>query len=118
MSEESTRSTVTSGALMSCWCTLFRKVVLQRAAVGVELAGAGNQARRTTASLRRPTVWIGRSMMTGSRGVATSVTSGVTSAVSTVSSAIASTAVSVSQFASVTGPCLISNGIGCCALCG
>jgi len=36
----------------------------------MELAGAWHQAHPHTASLRRPTVWMGRSMMTGSRGAA------------------------------------------------
>ena len=54
----------------------------------------GTRRTRTTASLRRPTVWMGRSMITGSRGAASttaSVTVSVTSSATSVASATSAT---------------------------
>ncbi len=47
---------------------LVREIRLEAAPVEVELPVPGIRRTRTTASLRRPTVWMGRSRMTGSRG--------------------------------------------------
>ncbi len=46
---------------MSCWCTLFGKYSSNALPFIVSLPLPGTRRMRTTAFLRRPTVWIGRS---------------------------------------------------------
>ena len=94
----------------------------------------GTRRTRTTASLRRPTVWIGRSMKTGSRG---SRAGGASVSVSATTSASLGSLSGLRGLGGLCGldlggfgglgrvvclghwlTCLISNGIGCWAVCG
>jgi hypothetical protein len=95
MSKRSVFSTVTSGSRISCWCSLFGKYCSRLLPLSLNAPVPGSSRTRTMASLRRPTVWMGRSgsaagTPTGATGTSTSTSVGsaasVPSVVSTASS--------------------------------
>src|SRR3954468_3479735 len=53
-------SRVTNGSRMSCWCTLLGKYSSRVRPLSLNWPVPGSRRTRTMASLRRPTVWMGR----------------------------------------------------------
>src|SRR4051812_34775618 len=52
------RSSVTNGSLIACWWTLFGKYSSSVRPLSFQVPVPGTSRTRTTASLRRPVVWI------------------------------------------------------------
>src|SRR5215475_3929216 len=92
-------------ALPICWCTLLGKYASRLRPLRVKLPEPGRIRTRTMASLRRPTVWIGRSVRGRLRGAFGAGAAGVSTTVSATAVVSAASAPSVTGLSVTTSFC-------------